>query len=99
MSERFVVDLGPALDRLRDELREELLIELRQELASARWPEWMAVETAARYLDVSPERLRKLIARRAVPYCQAGRGCRVLFARRDLDEWMEGQRKPAEEGA
>jgi excisionase family DNA binding protein len=52
------------------------------------WPEWMAVETAARYLDISPERLRKLQARREVPFYQEGPRCRVLFRRRDLDDWM-----------
>jgi excisionase family DNA binding protein len=59
------------------------------------WPEWLSVETAARYLDVSPERLRKLQARREIPYHQEAPGCRVLFRRRDLDEWMTGFRQPA----
>src|SRR4051812_16623522 len=59
------------------------------------WPEWMSVETAARYLDVSPERVRKLQARRDIPYCQEARGCRVLFRRRDLDDWMASYEQPA----
>jgi excisionase family DNA binding protein len=52
------------------------------------WPEWMSIATAARYLDVEPERLRKLQARRSVPYYQEGPGCRVFFRRSELDEWM-----------
>jgi excisionase family DNA binding protein len=52
------------------------------------WPEWMRIETAARYLDVPVERVRKLVARRKIPFHQEGRGCRVFFARRDLDAWM-----------
>lgn len=52
------------------------------------WPEWMAVETAASYLDSSPERVRKLIARRQIPFVQQGAGCRIFLGRRDLDEWM-----------
>lgn len=51
-------------------------------------PEFMSVETAARYLDVSPERLRKLQARRKIPFYQEDVGCRVLFRRADLDQWM-----------
>jgi excisionase family DNA binding protein len=53
-----------------------------------RWPEWMSVETAARYLDVSPERVRKLQARGQLPYYQEGPGCRVFFHRRELDSAM-----------
>jgi excisionase family DNA binding protein len=56
------------------------------------WPEWMSVETASRYLDAPVERLRKLQARRAIPYHQEGPGCRVFFRRADLDGWMEAQR-------
>ena len=57
-------------------------------LAAAEQPEFMSVETAARYLDVSPERIRKLQARGKIPYYQESVGCRVLFRRADLDEWM-----------
>ncbi len=56
------------------------------------WPQWMTVETAARYLDVSPGRLRKLVARRQVPFAQEGKGCRLNFSRDDLDQWMRAQR-------
>ena len=53
------------------------------------WPEWLSVESAARYLDVAQERVRKLIARRAVPYYQEAPGCRIFFRRSELDEWMQ----------
>ena len=59
-----------------------------------RWPEWMAIETAARYLDVSPHRLRKLVSRREIPFHQEDKGCRVLFRRGDLDDWMSSFRVP-----
>jgi hypothetical protein len=52
------------------------------------WPEWMGIETASRYLDISPERLRKLQARRQLPYHQEGPGCRVFFNRHELDTAM-----------
>src|SRR3954462_14838633 len=52
------------------------------------WPPWMTIETAARYLDVSVERLRKLKDRRRIPYHQEGVGCRVFFSRADLDQWL-----------
>jgi excisionase family DNA binding protein len=72
-----------------------------EELAArgdASWPEWMSVETVARYLDVPEERVRKLKDRGAIPYYQDGPGCRVFFRRRELDEWMSGFRQAARGG-
>ena len=56
------------------------------------WPEWMSIETAARYLDCTVQRMRKLVARREVPYSQESPGCRVFFHRLELDRWMADQR-------
>jgi excisionase family DNA binding protein len=53
------------------------------------WAEWLNVSSAARYLDCSPERIRKLVARRAIPFHQEDVGCRVMFSRPDLDAWMK----------
>jgi excisionase family DNA binding protein len=64
------------------------LVVERMQVESHSWPEWMSVETAARYLDVSPERLRKLQARRQLPYHQEGPGCRVFFRQKELDAAM-----------
>jgi excisionase family DNA binding protein len=94
----FTFDLSDLFARLRDELRDELLAELRAEQDANGWPEWMSVETAARYLDVLPERVRKLKDRREIPFHQEGVGCRVFFARRDLDEWMQTFRHEARKG-
>jgi excisionase family DNA binding protein len=57
-------------------------------------PEWMNVNTAARYLDVSTERVRKLVARREIPFTQEAPGCRVFFSRSDLDAWMRSSAHP-----
>jgi excisionase family DNA binding protein len=56
------------------------------------WPEWMSVPTAARYLDVSEERVRKLKDRGAIRCHQEAPGCRVFFRRSDLDEAMAALR-------
>jgi excisionase family DNA binding protein len=66
-----------------------------QEGARSAWPEWMSVETAARYLNASEERVRKLKDRREIPCYQEGPGCRVFFRRSELDEWMSGFRRAA----
>jgi excisionase family DNA binding protein len=73
-------------------LTERLLPILRSATSAEQWPEWMAIDTAARYLDVSPQRLRKLVARRQIPFHQEDTGCRILFRRSDLDQWMAGFR-------
>ena len=52
------------------------------------WPEWMNVETLARYLDCSPERIRKLVARREIPFAQEAAGCRISFRRQSIDAWL-----------
>lgn len=65
------------------------------ERAASTWPEWMSVETAARYLDVPVERVRKLKDRLEIPHYQEAPGCRVFFRRTELDEWMLGSRREA----
>jgi excisionase family DNA binding protein len=57
------------------------------------WPEWMSITTAAAYLDVSVERVRKLQARRQLPFHQEAAGCRVFFRRTELDEAMSRVRQ------
>jgi len=74
---------------------ERLLPHLRATGETERWPEWMAIDTAAQYLDVSPQRLRKHVAQRRIPFHQEDKGCRVLFRRGDLDEWMSSFHVPA----
>jgi excisionase family DNA binding protein len=84
----LVIELPPGtLATIVAEVREQVLAELgASERGDERWPEWMSVETAARYLDASPERVRKLQSRGELPYHQDGPGCRVFFRRRELDE-------------
>jgi excisionase family DNA binding protein len=74
------------------ELAQRVARILAVEAPSGTWPMWMSVETAATYLDVSPERVRKLVTRREIPYHQEAAGCRVFFSRPDLDAWMETYR-------
>ncbi|HEX5193877.1 MAG TPA: helix-turn-helix domain-containing protein [Solirubrobacteraceae bacterium] len=49
--------------------------------------EWLDSREAARYLGLSRDTLRKLAAERAIPSEQEGRGCKLFFMRRDLDDW------------
>ena len=82
------------LDDLIEVVIERLLKALDERDASGRgWPAFMSIETAASYLDVSVERVRKLKERREIPYIQEAPGHRVLFARRYLDAWMASLRQ------
>ena len=87
--DRLASLLAAVIEQLRTELRDDLRRDLQHELqAAAAWPEWMSIETAARYLDMPVHRIRKLIVRRAIPYIQEGPGCRIFFSRHQLDGWM-----------
>lgn len=66
--------------------------ELEARPAVEPWPEHMSVETAARYLDMTREALRKLVQRRKVAYSQECKGGRLSFARIDLDEFARRHR-------
>jgi excisionase family DNA binding protein len=94
-----LLDLSAALEQLKAELRDELLADLRGAQQADAWPQWMGVTTASRYLNVSEERVRKLVARGKIPYHQESRGCRVFLSRGDLDEWMASFRVTAGSGA
>jgi excisionase family DNA binding protein len=84
------LDLTAIVERLRAELGDEIRAQVRAEIEAAAWPAWMSIETAARYLDCTPERIRKLIARRSIPFSQEAPGCRIFLSKTDLDEWMRG---------
>lgn len=71
----------------------ELLHTQGQPSATDTWPEWMNVDTAASYLDCTPERVRKLVARREIPYHQEAPRCRIFFRRQELDTWMAASRR------
>lgn len=83
-----------AIETLASAVTSHVIEELDAPEPAERSP-WMSVATAARYLDVSEERLRKLIQRREVPFYQEAPRCRVLLNRADLDNWMSRFRQSA----
>jgi excisionase family DNA binding protein len=92
VSDRLAIPLPPELlDRLVDAVAARVLDRHALQANHAGWPSWMSVLTAARYLDVSEERIRKLVTRNEIPYSQQEAGCRIFFDRLALDEWMRAQ--------
>jgi len=51
--------------------------------------EWLDSRSAAEYLGIHRDTLRKLAAERAIPVHQDARGCKLFFRRSDLDEWRD----------
>jgi excisionase family DNA binding protein len=49
---------------------------------------WMNIEATAAYLACSPERVRKMVQRRTIPFHQERPGARVFLNRKEIDQWM-----------
>jgi excisionase family DNA binding protein len=50
---------------------------------------WMTAEECAAYIRAPVKRVRNLTCRGAIPVVREGR--RVLYDRREIDEWLRGQ--------
>ena len=55
---------------------------------------WLDARSAAEYLGVHRDTLRKLAAERAISYEQDGPGCKLYFRRADLDAWRRSGGRP-----
>jgi excisionase family DNA binding protein len=75
------LDLGPFAKVLSEAVIEELH-------STASESPWLDVEKASTYLNCSPERIRKLVGRREIPFHQDRPGGRLFFNRRELDAWL-----------
>lgn len=68
------------------ELDTDALAQIADQVAPHPWPEWMNVQTAARYLDTTVNRVWHLKRAGRVPYVQDEPNGRVCFERAALDE-------------
>ncbi len=81
------------LGRLADLVVERLMLRGGAE-GDQRADDWMDARTAATYLGLHRDTLRKLAAERAVPVHQDGPGCKLYFRRGELDDWRRSGRAP-----
>jgi len=88
-SERALMD--QILGRLAD-LVVDRLIERTAGHSSDHASAWLDARSAAEYLGVHRDTLRKLAAQRAIPTYQDGPGCKLYFRRDELDEWRRSAR-------
>lgn len=59
---------------------------------SDRASEWLDARSAAEYLGIHRDTLRKLAAERAVPVHQDGPRCKLYFRREEPDDWRRAAR-------
>lgn len=97
MNEQLAAQLGPLIEALAETIARRV-IELTRQAAGeeGRTPgrsPWLAIESAAAYLDLPKQRLYRLTASGQIPhYKQEGR---LLFHRGELDEWLRSFAQPA----
>lgn len=82
--------IGHLADRLASTVAERLIAEIDGRGAE----EWLDSRSAAEYLNVHRDTLRKLAAERAIPSEQDGPGCKLYFRRSDLDTWRRSGGRP-----
>jgi hypothetical protein len=62
--------------------------ELEARLAATTTPEYLDTRQAATYLGCTPGRISKLKQRGRLPFIQEAPGCRIHYARNDLNALM-----------
>ena len=69
-------------------------IESKIDALTGPWPEWLSIETAARYCDCSTRKIRRAIQSGTLRYSRPKDGyhsdAHIRVARTDLNEWMRG---------
>lgn len=88
-ADRALVD--QILSRVAD-LVVDRLMERNDAQSSDHASTWLDARSAAEYLGVHRDTLRKLAAQRAIPTHQDGPGCKLYFRRDELDEWRRSAR-------
>jgi excisionase family DNA binding protein len=95
-SERALID--QILGRLAD-LVVDRLMERTGTPGSDHATAWLDARSAAQYLGLHRDTLRKLAAQRAIHTHQDGPGCKLYFRRDELDEWRRSARPPGSAAA
>jgi excisionase family DNA binding protein len=79
--------LGRLADLVVDRLVERTAADVSRQVS-----DWLDARSAAAYLRIHRDTLRKLAAQRAIPSHQDGPRCKLYFRRDELDEWRRSAR-------
>ena len=71
----------------------ETFIQQKGDLAKTRPSGFLKIQEISSYLGIKVSTIYTLVERRGIPHYRVGR--LVRFKKSEVDEWMEGQRKPA----
>ena len=90
-----LTELG-IVEHLVERLAERVAAVIVERLSAPddRTDEWFNSRSAAEYLGIHRDTLRKLAAERAIPTEQDGPGCKLYFRRSDLDAWRRSGGRP-----
>ena len=89
------VDLEQLLDQLADLIAARLhQLQAGQEAGESTTSPWLSASSAASYLDWPLQRVYKLTAQGAIPHYK--HDGRLLFNKRDLDQWLRDFRAPGD---
>jgi len=81
------------VDELLDLLADRLADRLAAKMSAGEQEQdrWLDTRSAAGYLGVHLDTIRRLAAEGMIPVQQAGAGCKLYFRRSDLDRWRSGR--------
>ncbi len=90
------IDLKEELEQLKQEIIAGVVEQLRPLLASKEHDKPMNVEEVAVYLHKSVGTVYSMTHLKQIPYRKQGN--RLLFDKKEIDEWLEQSKIPAKDG-
>jgi len=97
LNDQLAADQNGILDLLLDQLAARVAAQIAAKLAAADATpanQWLDSRSAAEYLNISRDSVRRLAAEGTLPTEQAGTNCKLYFRRSDLDAWRRGGSTP-----
>lgn len=91
----MINELACLLDRLKDEIKKEVIAELKTEFEATSSNKTLNLKEAAEYLHMSVSTLRELVHQKRIPHRRYGqeksKRPKYFFSQRALDAWVREQ--------
>ena len=95
LNDQLAADQNAILDLILDQLAARVADRIAAKLATADAApadQWLDSRSAAEYLNISRDSVRRLAAEGSLTTEQAGANCKLYFRRSDLDRWRRDGR-------